>query len=282
VFSDPASYRAYQTKYDQQVHEQRLGTAMTKAQQDAQNLVTGRGLNYADYAGPIQARLEQERNLIPQYDTNPDTYFDPNAATDVLGGIQATNRNQYTGQVNSTFNPTYDTTRLPEGFLDDTINNIINPQAQSAQDAATRALKRGQFNQVGYDAAEGNIASQTAGVRSNVGSAAHDVLNSYRTKLDDARTKAFSAASNYTLGDKFNIGDYTGQADAAVNEAQKYAPGTLINQVGSTPLFNTTGFLNAGGTAQGSQNLQNTDVAAALENQRKQNAARGVGTQGSF
>ena len=282
-FTDPAAYRAHQTQIDQTRTQTLTTAALAKAHIDAQNAVSARGLNYNDYADPISARLAQEQSLIKPFDTNPASYFDPNAADSVLSGLQATGRHNNVSSVNTTFDPNYDTTQIPTSMLSDTVNNLLSTGRQTAEDAAHRGLARGQFNQVGYDAAENNINNQAKGVGSSINSAANDVLNSYRSKLDGVRNNAFGAASNYSLGDKFDIGDYTKQAGDIVGQAQSSASGDLINQVGKAPLFDISSLIGAGGTAQGPQNLGNTDVAAALAAQRSQaQAQRGIGTQGSF
>lgn len=282
-FTDPEKYRAYQTTVDTQNSTQKTGVAYNAAMTQARNIVNSRGLDWNTYGPQITAALDQARGAIQPYDQNPGASFDPNTATTVLGGLQAQGRTADLAAVNKQFTPNYDTTAISDSLLQPTIDNILGTAKAGAQAQADRGLARGQFNQVGYDAAENNINQQYAADQSKVGSAANDVLNSYRTKLDGVRNNAFGAASNSTLGDNFNIGDYTPQAQSVIDQAGKYAPGDLTTQVGNQPLFDLSSIIGAGGTAQGAQNMQSTDVASALAAQRQASTAqRGLGTQGSF
>lgn len=284
TFTSPEEYRAYQTRLDATKHNELYGQAQTTAMNDAINAIKARGLNPADYLPYIQQRFNQIHSQQDPYDLNPGAAFTPNLANDVLNSVEAQKRSGYEGIVNAHYGPDYVQSAIPTSALDDTVNSILGTGYQTAEDALKRGLARGQFNQVGFDAAQSKLDTANTGEKSSLGSIANDVLNSYRDKLSGVTSSASTAASNWQLGDPgFAYDDYAKQAWNVLNQEHKYAAGDFINQVGNAPLFDIASLVSTGGQAQGSQNLPNSDVQSALEARAKaNNAGRGLGSRGAF
>lgn len=283
TFADQAAYSDYQTNYDRTKTQTATQQALAKARFNAENAIKSRGLDPTQYSSVIEEQLARIQGMIPEFDSNPGSYFDPNLANDVLSGITATNRNQYKQQVNTQLGSNYDTKNITSSILDSTINDILGRQTQEATDALERGKKRGQLNEIGYQAGSGKLNQQRTAATQKLGSTADDVLNSYRSKVDLVNDRATNAASGYNLGDTFNLDDYLGEANSIVGDAQKNASGKLLNTIGDQSFFDTSSLLQTAGQAQGAQNLNNLDVLDALEKKKMvNNQGRGLGSQGAF
>lgn len=283
TFATPDEYSAYQTNLDRTKTQTGTQQALAKARLQAEQAVTARGLNPAQYQPQIEAQLAKVQGLIPEFDSNPGSYFDSNLANDVLTGITAQNRQQYRSQAQTQLGQNFDLSVVPDNLLDSTINDILSTQSGEAKDAFDRGLKRGQYNDVGYQAGIKNLDTAKAGVQAKLGSTANDVLSGYRDKIDKVSTNAYNAATGYNLGDTFNLDDYLNQANSIAQDATKNAGGSFLNAVGTTPLFDLSTLTQKAGQAQGAVNLNNLDVLDALEKKKAANSVgRGLGSEGAF
>lgn len=242
-----------------------------------------RGMAPDAYAPQFQSYLDQILAAVPGDATSFGQYFSPNLASDVLTGIQAGERNNYKGRVNTNFDGNFASRYLPDTLLDDTINNTLNSQYGTARETLDRGLARGQYNERGFGAGLRALDTARSANTAKLNTLEGDLLSKYRSKLGDVRNSAFNAASGYQLGDTFNIDDFVSQANSVADSARTNAPGEFFSALGTTPLFDLGSIGGAAGIGQGAVNLNNQDVAGGLERRRLAAArGRGLGSQGAF
>lgn len=252
------------------------------AQQEANDIISSYGLDPTSYADKIAAGIGRETDSLG--DTgDPYTQINGQFINNQLQQEQSQKRAQFGQQAASEFGPTYSSTKLQPSLLDNTISQILGEQQGSAQQYLDRGKARGIYNDVGYGAGASQLGSQAEAGRAQLSTLGNDVLSGYKTKLDDVRDKAYSAASGYTLGQPLNLDAYAQEGNQIANDAQTNAGGQLRSALGGQNFFDFSKLTNAAGSAQGAQNLQDTDLMSALAQRKKANAVgRGLGSQGAF
>lgn len=242
-----------------------------------------RGLDPTSYAPQFESYLNNILGAVPETETNYDAYFSPNLANDVLTGIQAGQRNQFRGQVNSRFGTNFASQYLPDTLLDETITGALNSQYENARSILDRGRARGQYNDRGFNAGMNTLNNARTSQQARLNTIEGDILSGYRSRLGDVRNNAFNSATGYQLGDNFNLEDFASQADSIANQARINAPGEFFSALGNTPMFDLGNIGGAAGQAQGAVNLNNLDVREGLEKRRLASArGRGLGSQGAF
>lgn len=257
--------------------QQALASARLNIQQELQR----RGMATNSYQTDFDSYLNNIANTYQGEDLG--SYLPSTIAGDVLSGIQNKSRNDYRGQVQSTFGQNSGIDAIPDTFLDNTINDILGSQFGNAQTTLDRGRARGIYNDKGYQAGQATLANQRNQASAKLNRTEGDILSGYRSRLGDVRNNAFNSASGYQLGDNFNLDEYTRQRDSIVGEANTNASGELLSAIGSTPLYDFGTIGNAAGQAQGAVNLNNTDVRESLAQRRARSmSGRGLGSQGAF
>lgn len=242
-----------------------------------------RGVDYSKYEGGIQSTIDNIFGGIPQDVADYSGYVSPTLTGDIFSGLESQGRNTYGQTVKSSFSDAADKTWVPPTLLDQTINDLLSTNYNTANEGLQRGLKRGQLNDVGVNAGTTKLNTQKLGVDSKLHSTGNDVLQKYWDQLNGVETSASNAASGYKLGDNFDLSSYLGQAQGIGSNAKKYAPGDFLNLVGDDPLFNLSDLMGTAGQAQGAVNLQNLDVIDALNKKKQQDTQqRGLGSQGAF
>lgn len=206
-----------------------------------------------------------------------------NLAEQVLTNAQKQERNKLTTEANTKFGANYSNNLIGGNLLDDVVADILGEQQTEAQGYLDRGLARGIYNDTGYGAGQTKLAAQANAGRSQIRSAADDVLSGYRSQADAVRDKAYNAASGFTLGSNINLDDYVGEGNAIRDRASEFGAGDLRTNLGGQQFFDFSGLTNAAGMAQGATNLRDSNIAAALAD-RKNKAlnGRGLGSQGVF
>lgn len=259
--------------------------ALARAQQAAQGYVSGRGLDYGEFAGDINSELDRIYKSIPYGPSvNADAYFDAEGLTgNVLSRTEANRRSQYTNQFDNMFGPTYADTAFADTFDDDILNSILEEQYGVARDRIDNQKKRGALIDTGYNAAIGDLDRQRTEASSRLQSTGGDVLAGYRGQLTDLISQGRKAASGYTLGQTFDPNTYKTQIESKKADLSGRLEGDVRSAVGPDSLFDPQRALGSGYTGQGAQNTDRQgilDVLSQRETQRRQK--RGVGSQGVF
>lgn len=274
----PAATPATPTIDPIQQRQQALALARLQYNQELQK----RGLDPNAFASEFDNYVNQITGTVPQ-EQDIKQFLPATLASDILTGVQNRNRNQFRGQVNQNFGQNAGIDLLPDTFLDNTINEILNTQFGNAQATLDRGKARGQFNDRGYQAGLGTLNQQRQAAQSRLNTTEGDILSGYRSRLGDVRSNAFNSANNFEIGGQFDIGEFLRQRDNIRSEADANASGELISAIGSTPLFDFGTIGNSAGQAQGAVNLNNLDVRESLAARRaRQQQGRGLGSQGAF
>lgn len=251
--------------------------ALNQATSRAKTAVAGRGLKWEDYDDLFNSHYNDIFNSIPDSDTSPEAWFDPNLANTLLGGEETRQRNSYIQQARG-----LDKSIDPHA-LDETINSILGNAKTSGQKFLDAGLKRGQFNQAGYDAGLNTMNQKAEAARAKLLGYAADIGSKYDMRLSDIENQALQAASGYNLGGQMDFSPYESQLSNILNLYSTAGAGELYNLVGDAPLIDLADLRQSVGMGQGATNMNNLDILDALSRRKKANAVgRGLGTQGAF
>ena len=228
-------------------------------------------------ANPTPTAPTPQETIQSTIDKLLGSYNDQLAKQQALEGTRANARNQVNSQIGTGYG------KINAGLLSDSVNKILGDEYGKALTQIERGKARGQYNDVGYNAAIASLDKNKTQLGAKLNTTANDVLSGYRTRYDDVRKEALDLANNLTTNDQFNLGDYVSRGNEIVKEAQDFAPGALLSAVGNAPLFNLSNIRSDAGTAQGALNLKDMDVIDALAKRKQaQGVGRGLGSQGSF
>lgn len=238
------------------------------------------GLDPARYMGAINKEVASTAKTVPDLDTNPYSYFGKDLWAGLINQLQTGKRDTFNRQVQSTFTPGYETTKLPDTMIDPIINDIMNTQRNEAQTKLDFAQKRGLLNDTGYSTALSRFGDQSSAAGSTLHSLGTDVLNKDRTSIADIVANAGNAANNWNLGmPNFRLNPYLRQVNQKVGSLTENLPGDVRAALGDTQLFDVPSLVAAGGTAQGPQDLTSQGASFIP---KKQTKSRGLGSTGVF
>lgn len=251
--------------------------ALNQAIARAKLAVMGRGLNWDNYSNLFTPFYQDIYNEIPDSDTNPEAWFDPNAANTILSGEQTKEEAQARQQALGL------TTHADGHLLDPVIQKILDQQTQSGTDLLNNGLKRGQYNEQGFQGGMDALNRAKEAARAKLSGYASDLTSKYNDQLQGISTSALNAASGLQVGDTYNFGDYQNQDNDILSQISQLGEGDLYNLMGTDPLINLSDIRMSAGTSQGAINLNDLDVLDALANRKNANAVgRGLGSEGSF
>lgn len=260
-----------------------ITSARDIADRTADDAVRDWGLDPTAWEGKTDLALD---DLLKSLGDSADPYTmlnGRNLADQVLNNAQRAERNKFTNEANTKFGADYGNKLIGNNLLDDVVADILGEQQAEAQGFLDRGLARGIYNDTGYAAGQGKLGAQAQAGRSQLRTAADDVLQGYRSQADAVRDKAYGAAGGYTLGSTLNLDDYAGQGNAIRDRASEFGAGDLRSTIGGQNFFDFSGLTNAAGMAQGATNLRDSNIAAALaERKNKALSGRGLGSQGVF
>ena len=169
---------------------------------------------------------------------------------------------------------------------DDIINSIVTERSGPAQKQISNFAARGNLNPIGGKSANTFLADQTESATQKVRDVGAGVLGQNQQDVDTIKSTAQSGIEGYKLGDDlFNVTPFAEQRQSLVDERQGSLGSDISSAVGSEPLFDVSGALQAGGRSQGvvsgkNQNSSFLDAIAARE-QSGNRQRRGLGTRGS-
>lgn len=258
--------------------------ALDQAKQRAQQSVTDKGLNYADYQTQIEQALNDVYKTVPYgNNTNADAYFDPNTASNTLDTIQGNKRSALTNQFDQAFTPNYADNAFAGTGESDAISKILNEQYGNAFSNIEGQKKRGALNDTGYTGAVQNLDQQRVADQSKLQGIGNNVLSGYKGQLADLIAKGRSQATGYNLGNTFDPSAYQATVGNKASELSGSLEGDIRNQVGPDSLFDVSSAIGRGYSAQGPQNNGRQAVLDALSAKAKErNQARGLGNTGTF
>ena len=252
---------------------------------------TLQGLNPDDYmASDITPALTKEFNSVPDLAPNPSAAFLPTTATDILSGITSGGRTKATNALNSTFDPNYSSTLIPDSALNPFVSSAVSAQFDPLSAQLTNAQKRGTLTPTGYNAALDTLAQKRASATSDITNLGNKILTTDRSGIDDIISGAKDTATGLGAGQAFDPSTYVSKTKSLADTDLNNLGGAITSAIGDTKYATLTDLLNAGGSAQGASNpsaINPTGTMAAtspfasdpnvLANQK-----RGLGNQGAF
>lgn len=260
-----------------------LETAAKGAKQTGLNYLGQRGLSADSYGSIIDSIIGNTRLKVPDLSTNVGQYFTDDTFASGLDNYQATQRGNYTGQVNSKFAPGFEKSLISDSADDSIINSILNTQRGGAQQQLDFNRARGLLNDSGYNEAQQELGRQESAGRSTLNNIGNSVLGTKRQGLLDIRGNAGNAASGYTLGQAApNFDTYYNEAKTRAAGDLSDLEGSIRSSLGGTNLFDVPTALAKGGTMQGPMNLTTAETIPGLPTIQKKQTNRGLGSTGNF
>lgn len=239
----------------------------------------------------VQALQDQINNYYntgtygKYYFRNPTTN---NEYQDILNKFT---KNQQTGMQNilsdasKLYDPTYGG-GFNANFADQYVNDYLNSQYNDALEQLDRAKSRGTINDVGYNRALNDLATQLSANKSTYGSIGRDIVSGYNTGMQTNINNYQNLLDNYdlksdygrlnadtinkSLSDSYNnyLAGFENDFDAAMS--------------GQTP-FDVSGILGNAKVAQGVVNPQTNSLVDAISEQNSKKKQKvGLGNEGIF
>lgn len=171
-------------------------------------------------------------------------------------------------------------------YADQYVDNFLNSQYNDALEQLDRAKSRGTINDVGYNRAINDLATQLSANKSTYGSIGRDIISGYNTGMQTNINNYQNLLDNYNLGtdySKLNADIINNNLNTAYNN---YLSGFENDfdaaMSGQTP-FDVSGILGNAKVAQGVVNPQSNSLVDALSEQNsKKNKKVGLGNEGVF
>lgn len=303
---DLNSYDSYYSQVDPTISRLMTG---------AQELVTGRGLNWDEFDDPIvsairsgipQAGMTRDEvsankanlntfdisnlnTILPDYTAAPNSgsltslTADP-FVTNTLNNIEGQRRTQY-GNEFDTFAPTgfADTyTSGLRGNANSIADSILGSQYEEANNQLLAAHQRGNLSQQGLNTARTNLESQRTVGRSQLDTMINDILSGGAANFNSIANEGRTAASNYRLGQNFSVDPFKSKLTDAQTQFASGLEGSLRDRVGGQQFFDTPSIINNAGISQGVTSGSRPLFDQFASQQSDATKKRGLGTQGVF
>lgn len=239
----------------------------------------------------VQA-LQDQINKYYNTGTYGKYYFrHPNTNNEYQDILNKFTKNQQTGMQNilsdasKLYDPTYGG-GFNANFADQYVNDYLNSQYNDALEQLDRAKSRGTINDVGYNHALNDLATQLSANKSTYGAIGRDIVSGYNTGMQTNINNYQNLLDNYdlksdygrlnadtinkSLSDSYNnyLAGFENDFDAAMS--------------GQTP-FDVSGILGNAKVAQGVVNPQTNSLVDAISEQNSKKKQKvGLGNEGIF
>jgi hypothetical protein len=210
-----------------------------------------------------------------------DTFFNnPNLGQNILGEETGIRQGGFNEAINQAFPGDAFST-----IDDEIINNIVSERQGPAQQQISNFEARGNLNPTGGLTANEFLSGQVQPARARVSEIGQGVLSTNQSAIDDIRDRARQQVGGFQLGDDlFDVAPFTEERSNLIGERTGALGSDLRTAIGSQPLFDVSGALQAGGRTQGvvsgTPNQSFLDAIAARESGTKR-TSRGLGSRGS-
>ena len=239
----------------------------------------------------VQA-LQNQINNYYNNGTYGKYYFrNPNTNNEYQDILNKFTKNQQNGMQNilsdasKLYDPTYGG-GFNTNFADQYVNDYLNSQYNDALEQLNRAKSRGTINDVGYNRAMNDLATQLSANKSTYGAIGRDIVSGYNTGMQTNINNYQNLLDNYdlksdygrlntdtinkSLSDSYNnyLAGFENDFDAAMS--------------GQTP-FDVSGILGNAKVAQGVVNPQTNSLVDAISEQNSKKKQKvGLGNEGIF
>lgn len=255
-------------------------TALKQAQLRARLLLQQEGISDPSFSSQIDNYLTDIYNTISPDDKNAGSYFDPNLAMSFIGG----RNNQFRNSAKSSVNSLLKKPALNYTSLDATISKLLGEAGKEGEEYLQRGVKRGQFNDTGYNAGLSKLEQAKTKARSKLSTYAGDLINKYSGQFNDIYSRASQAANNADAGVGFDITPFQQEYDTLSSRVNgSNLEGELLGVLGEQPLIDFASLRGSVGKAQGAVNLRDLDVLDGIaKRKRASDFGRGLGSEGAF
>lgn len=241
-----------------------------------------------DLVKALQNQLNQYYNNTPlskYYFRENDANNEYNKAINQIKSNQTKNAQTALTNASKMYDPTYGG-GFNTNFADQYLNNYLTTNYNDALEQLDRAKSRGTINDVGYNRALNDLATQLSANKSTYGAIGRDIISGYNTGMQ-------TNINNYqNLLDNYNLNTDYGRLNAdTINKSlsdsyNNYLAGFENDfdaaMAGQTP-FDVSGILGNAKVAQGVVNPQTNSLVDAISEQNSKKKQKvGLGNEGIF
>jgi hypothetical protein len=219
------------------------------------------GVDPTAYEGSIATQLNDTLAGISPTDPNPGSAF-TGAGQTIFDRLQTAGQNKATNAVNQLFSPNFEMSRVTNQLAQPYEQSTEATQYGNADAIIKNMLDRGVLTTSGYNAAKSDLDRQVAGVNAQLNTIGTGLVAGEQSDLRGIGNKARQTAGGLQLGQAFDPGTYSTEADTSFNDFIKNL-GTNISAQAPGNLFNTAGLAAIGGAGQGAGNTAYNPQAAA-------------------
>lgn len=265
-------------------YDKRLGTAVEGARITGRDYFASRGLSSDTYGSLLDSIINDTKLKVPELDTKPGSYFTTDAFESGLSNAEKVKRANFTGKVDTTFDPGFEKRLISDTADDSILDSILGTQRGEAQKQIDFNRARGVLNDSGYATVQNELKGQEGAARSTLTGIGDSILGKKRQDLLNIRGDAGKAATGYTFGaPDINVDNYYKDAQSKATSGLSDLEGSIRASLGSTSLFDVPTLLQKGGTAQGPINVTTAGADTSLPfDPKKSNTKRGLGSTSTF
>lgn len=246
--------------------------------------------NFSDNA-LVQALQDSARNWYKTHGYGKYYFRDPTTAQEYNSIVKAFNKEQQKGLQNTinSATKTYDTTYgggFNSNFADQYVNTFLNDKYNDALEQLDRAKARGSINDIGYNKAINDLATQLSAGKSTYGAIGRDIVSGYNTGMQNELENYQNLVNNYNFENDFSKLNTDTINNQLSNTYNNYLSGFENDfdaaMSGQTP-FDVSGILGNAKVAQGVINPQTNSLVDAISEQNSKKKQKvGLGNEGIF
>lgn len=171
-------------------------------------------------------------------------------------------------------------------YADQYVNNYLNDKYYDAMEQLDRAKSRGTLNDVGYNRAVNDLATQMSAGKSTYGSIGRDIVSNYNTGMQNKIEDYQNLLNDYDLANDYgrlNQNTINTQLNDIYNNYLSGFEGDFNAAMAGQEPFDVSGILGNAKVAQGVTNSQNNSLIEAINDQNSKKKQKvGLGNEGIF
>ena len=207
---------------------------------------------------------------------------------DILNNFTTNQKNNLQNTLNNAavmYDPTYNG-GFNTNYADQYVNDFLNTKYNDALEQLDRAKSRGTINDVGYNKALQDLATQLSAGKSTYGSIGRDIISGYNTGMQTSINNYQNLLDNYNLNTDYGKLNSDVINNSLSNTYNNYLSGFENDfnaaMLGQEP-FDVSGILGNAKVAQGVVNPQSNSLVDAISDQNSKKKQKvGLGNEGIF
>lgn len=207
---------------------------------------------------------------------------------DIINNFTKNQKNQLQNTLNTAsqvYDPTYGG-GFNSNYADQYVNSFLNDKYYDVVNQLDRAKSRGTLNDVGYNKAMNDLATQLSAGKSTYGSIGRDIISNYNTGMQNSIENYQNLLNNYDLGNDYgrlNQNTINNQLSDTYNNYLSGFEGDFNAAMAGQEPFDVSGILGNAKVAQGVTNPQNNSLIEAINDQNSKKKQKiGLGNEGIF